>query len=555
MNWLHDLLTHPSAAQSIFVLCLTGATGMALARVRIAGVAVGIAGVLFAGLALGSLDLKLHSEVAAFAKELGLLLFVYTIGIELGPGFIQSLRRHGLILNSLAISVVVLGIGLTVLLGHWLDLPTPLAVGLLSGATTNTPALGAAQQTLHQLPGLGDEAMRLPGIGYALAYPMGVIGTIGALVLIRFMFRLSVEEETRRLQRQESCATPPIHRWNLRVTNPNLHQIPLAQIPSLDPNQVVISRILHDGKLSVATSATLLHTGDIITAVGPETALQSLRLAVGERTETDLYAMEGSIEARRIVVTHHAVAGRSLQSLNLTQDYGVNVTRVQRSGIELQPRASLLLQLGDILTVVGESRDLDRVAARIGNAPKALEHLNVLPFFIGIALGVLLGSIPFALPGLPAPVKLGLAGGPLLIGMILSHCVRTGPLVWYMPPNALTLLREAGIILFLACVGLQAGPGFLHALLEGHGLLWMLAGAAITLLPLLITATLGRLFFNLNYLTLCGTLAGSHTDPPALAYISSLTPSNGPAVAYATVYPLTMVLRIVSAQLLILFTM
>lgn len=553
MNWLHDLLTHPDAAQSIFVLCLTGAAGMALARIKIAGIAIGIAGVLFAGLAIGNFGIQLHPEVSTFAKELGLLLFVYTIGIELGPSFFTSLRRQGLTLNFLALLVVLGGIGLTLLFSHLLNLAIPLAVGLLTGATTNTPSLGAAQQALAQLPAITEETLRLPGIGYALAYPFGVIGIISTLVFLRLILRISIDDEARRLKAAETPEAPPIARWTLKVTNPNLHGLPLHQIPGLNPDQIVVSRILHQDRLAVALPTTTLHLGDLLTAVGPASALESLRLVLGEKTNTDLLAMPGPVEARRIVVTHPAVAGASLQSLNLTQHYGVNITRLHRSGIELQPRPGLPLQMGDILTAVGQAEDLDRVAARIGNSPKALEHLNILPFFIGIALGVLLGALPIALPGLPAPVKLGLAGGPLLVGMILSRFIRVGPFVWYMPPNANTLLREAGIILFLACVGLKAGPGFTEALFQGPGLLWMAVGAAITILPLLLAAAIGRFVFKLNYLTLCGALSGSLTDPPALAYANSLASSNGPAIAYATVYPLTMILRIVSAQLLILF--
>jgi putative transport protein len=553
MDWLTQLITHRDASQSILVLCLTGALGMALARVKVAGIPVGIAGVLFAGLLVGNMGVQLHPEVGAFAKELGLLLFVYTIGLELGPSFFNSLKRQGLRLNGLAVLVVAGGVATALALAAWMDWPVPLAVGLLTGATTNTPSLGAAQQALAQMPEAGPELLRLPGVGYALAYPLGVVGIITSLVLIRVFFRIQVAQEAAQLKAEDkSRQAPPISRWNILVRNPNMQDLPLAALPGLDNSGVVISRVLQDGQLAVALPSTRLHLGDVVLAVGPEAGLEALRLVLGERASTDLGSMRGPVEARRVLVTRAGVAGKSLQSLKLTQDYGVNVTRVHRSGIDLAPQPDLALQMGDQLTVVGQSGDLDRLAPVVGNSPKALEHLNILPFFVGIALGVLAGALPLAVPGLPVPVKLGLAGGPLLVGMILSRFIRVGPFVWYMPPNANILLREAGIVLFLACVGLSAGPGFVQALQQGQGWMWMLGGALITILPLALAALVGRLVMRLNYLTLCGVLSGSLTDPPALAYANSLADSNGASVAYATVYPLTMILRIVAAQMIIL---
>lgn len=555
MDWLNHLLLHPGAGQSILVLCLTGALGLALGRVKISGIPIGIAGVLFAGLLLGNTGIQLHPEVAMFARELGLLLFVYTIGLELGPSFLESLKRQGLQLNALAVLVVVGGVAMTLVLAGLLQIPMPLAVGLLTGATTNTPSLGAAQQALAQIPGIDASLLRLPLVGYALAYPLGVVGIITTLVLLRVLFRVHVEQEAERLKASDSTPTPTISRWNILVRNPNIQDIPISRLPGLENSGVVVSRILHEGRLALALPSTRLHPGDTVLAVGPEAGLEALRLVLGERASTDLHAMEGPVEARRVVVTQSGVAGKSLRSLNLTQDYGVNVTRIHRSGIDLAPQPGLALQMGDQLTVVGQAADLDRLAPVLGNSPKALEHLNILPFFTGIALGVIAGSIPFALPGLPAPFKLGLAGGPLLMGMLLSRFIRVGPLVWYMPPNANLLLREAGIVLFLSCVGIQAGPGFVDALQQGQGWVWMLAGAVITVVPLALAAAIGHFFLRLNFLTLCGVLSGSLTDPPALAYANSLSDSNGPAVAYATVYPLTMLLRITAAQILILLTL
>jgi putative transport protein len=553
MHWLIELVTKPEAAQTIFVLCVVGAVGMALSKIRIYGVTIGIAGVLFAGLFIGNLGVQLEPEASTFAKELGLLLFVYTIGIELGPGFLGSLKKNGLKLNALAMLVVLAGVGVTLALVHGLGLPLPLATGLLTGATTNTPSLGAAQQALLLVPGVNEESLRQPGVGYALAYPLAVVGIILTLVVLRIILRVSVTEEAARLKLADGPPATAISRWNIVVRNPNIRGVLVRDLPGLENSGVVISRVLQEGRVSVAMPNTALFEGDVIVAVGPKANLEKLRLALGERSDTDLRALTGPVEARRIVVTKGSVVGKSLQSLNLTLAYGVSITRLNRGGVDLQPQPGLSLQMGDLLTVVGETDDLQRVSRELGDSPKTLDHLNTLPFFVGIALGVLVGSIPIALPGLPAAVKLGLAGGPLIVGMLLSRLSRVGPFVWYMPPNAILLLREAGIILFLACVGLKAGPGFVEALVHGDGWIWMLSGVAITIIPLVLAAWVGRMVMKLNYLTLCGVLSGSMTDPPALAYTNSLSGSNGAAVAYATVYPLTMILRVIAAQMVILF--
>jgi putative transport protein len=555
MSWLTDLIYQPHASQSIFILCGVGALGMALARVKIAGVPVGIAGVLFAGLLAGNLGIHLRTEVTTFAKELGLLLFVYTVGLELGPGFLDSLKRQGLKLNALALIVIGGGIAVTLFLWKVLHLPLPLAAGLLTGATTNTPSLGAVQQALGQIPHISEEQLRQPTIGYVLAYPLAVVGIITSLVCIRVVLGIRVAEAAAQLQAEDQPTAPAILRRNLLVSHPGIQSLALRNIPGLESSGVIISRVYQNNKLLVATPDTLIGPGDVVLAVGVEPELQRLESVLGQRSELDLVAMKDSIVARRMVVTQGSVVGLSLGHLNLTQKHGVNVTRVQRGEIELQPIPSLALHMGDLLTIVGEDKDLVEVSNVLGNSPRALEHLETLPFFTGIAIGVLVGSIPLAIPGLPATVQLGLAGGPLLVGMALSHLSRIGPFVWYMPPNANKLLREAGIILFLACVGIHAGPGFTSSLLHGDGWLWMISGAAITLLPLALAAWIGHVWMKLNYLTLCGVLSGSMTDPPALAYTNTLSESNGPSVAYATVYPLAMMLRVIAAQCLILVGM
>jgi putative transport protein len=552
MEWMTELFTHPEAAQSIIILCLVAALGLALGRLQFKGVAVGIAGVLFVGLLAGHFGLKLDPGVSSFAKELGLILFVYTIGIQLGPSFFGSLKSQGLKLNTLAASVVLLGVLMTLLIAWIANLPLALATGLFTGAVTNTPALGAAQQALQLVPGIDTESLTQPGLGYAIAYPGGVIGIISTLVLLRIIWRISLPDEVSRYRETDAPKSPALERWNLRVKNPNLKGLRVDQIPGMDSLGVTVSRVLHQDTLQVATNEAVLDVGDVLLVVGPESELEKLRVVVGSRSSVDLFTLPGTVESTRIVVTQTEIVGQTLKQLSLPARYGVNVTRLLRGDLELVPRANLALQMGDLLTVVGTSQDIKIVSTLLGNSTKALQHLEIAPVFVGIALGILVGSIPFHFPALPAAVKLGLAGGPLIVGMLLSRIGKIGPLVWYMPPNANALLREAGIILFLACVGLKSGTDFFHALSTAQGWLWMLCAAAITVVPLLIVGFVGRLWMKCNFLTLTGVLAGSMTDPPALAYANSLSDSNGASVAYATVYPLTMILRVIAAQLLIL---
>jgi putative transport protein len=550
MEWIIQLFTVESVARTVILLGLAGAAGTALGKIRIFGVSLGVAGVLFVGLLLGYLKLTIDHHVLEFVREFGLIIFVYTLGLQIGPGFFGSLRSRGLMLNAFAAAIVLLGAALAV---GWIAsgrVELPAGVGLLSGATTNTPSLAAAQQALKQI-GAPDEASAVQGLAYALAYPFGILGIILTMLLVRLVFRVDVRAEVAAAEKAQQPAGPKPATRNFEVRNPNLVGRALGKVPGLANSGVVVSRVSRGGVVDVAKPDTLLRQGDILHAVGPEEGLDELRVVVGADAHVDLKAMPGSVTNRRLIVTHSSVFGRELAEVDVFSEHEVVVTRVTRGGIEFTPLPGLRLQFGDVLMVVGEAPQIDAVAAAVGNSNKALNSPQPIPFFLGIALGVIVGSIPFALPGLPAAVKLGLAGGPLVVAILLSRVANTGPLVWYLPTNANLMLREVGITLFLAAVGLKSGDKFVEVLLGGNGLAWLGFGAVITAVPLLVVGFLARAWKKLNYAELCGLLAGSMTDPPALAFAQQTTGSDAPAVAYATVYPLVMLLRVFSAQLVV----
>ena len=553
MNWFLELLHQDSVAHSIAALGAVIAAGLALGHIRIFGVSLGVAGVLFSGLLAAHLGLKVNSAVLEFTRELGLGFFVFTIGLQLGPGFFASLRRQGLALNLMAASVVLLGAGLVLLLPRLAGIPLPAAVGIFSGATTNTPSLAAAGQALRQMPDASDAMLKLPDVAYAVTYPFGILGTILAMLAIRRFFRVDLESEKRALRADRAAEQRPIETLALRVTNPNLAGVPIARIPALRESEVVVSRLSREGTVRVATPDTPLALGDELLLVGSPAGLESLRVVIGETSSADLRSAPGNVDVRRVLVTRRTSLGKSVDELDLGRRYGVNVTRIARGDQQFTPTSSLRLQFADTVTLVGPEAQLAQAEAVLGNSPKELNQPNLVAVFVGILLGVLLGTMPLFVPGLPAPVKLGLAGGPLIVAILLGRLGHWGPLVWYMPPNANYMLREIGIALFLAAVGLKSGDSFWPLLSEGDGLRWMLAGAVVTVVPLLLVAFAARAIWKLNYVQLCGLLAGSMTDPPALAFANTLAGSEDVAIAYVTVYPLTMLLRVFAAQWMILF--
>lgn len=581
MSWLTELFSrdaahgHVAVAQAILLLSLVAAIGHFLGSFRLRGVGLGVAGVLFSGLLFGHLGFKLAPDVLQFVREFGLILFVYTIGMQVGPGFVASLRRHGLPLNLMAAGIVLLGVVVTLIVVFVLKIDMTVAVGLFSGGTTNTPALGAAQQALQNMPsdtlqavagripelkdlatdaaGARDALFKRPGLGYAVAYPFGILGIILAMGLLRAVFRINPKEEAAqfaKLMRSDEAAVTTL---NLVVQNANLNGMKIADIPGLSASGVVVSRIRKGTEVDNATPDTVLHAGDVILLVGPADKIRQMQIIIGSPTETDLKALPSRLTTRRVVVTQKEILGKSLDELNLHALYDVTITRISRAEIEFTPNPGFRLQFADTLLLVGEPDAIEKAAKVLGNSPKQLNHPQIMPIFVGIALGVLVGSWPFTIGSMPAAVKLGLAGGPLLVAILLSRLGRLGPLIYYMPLSANFMLREVGITLFLACVGIKAGDEFVATLTKGPGLYWMGCAAAITLLPLLVVGLVARIVYRLNYMTLCGVLAGSMTDPPALAFANSVTSSDAPSISYATVYPLTMLLRVVAAQLLVLF--
>jgi len=546
-------------AWAVLVLCAVAILGLAIAGIKVRGVGIGIAGVLFAGILVGHMGFGINHDIMDFVREFGLILFVFTIGLQLGPSFFASMRNDGFKLNLLAASIILLGTGATIGVAFFAGVDGGAAAGLFSGATTNTPSLGAAQQTLSVLaaqPGsaLTAERAALPALAYAVGYPVGVFGIIGMMLFFRTIFRVDPVKEAEEFRAAQRKGIEPLVRMNLVVENPNLDGIEIGNIPGRRETGVRVSRVKRDGadEVELATDQTVLHTGDRILAVGAQRQLEAFRVVVGRETGEDLMRVPGRVAFRRVVVTHKEVLGKTISELGLESLYGVTVTRVLRADVEMTAVPDLRLQFGDFLHVVGDEENIARASAVLGNSLQALNETRFIPVFLGILLGVAAGLAPLHLPGLPVPVRLGLAGGPLVLAILLGRLGRLGPLVWYMPANANTALREMGIVLFLACVGLKAGEKFVPTLLSHDGLLWFGGACVITLVPLLVVGLFARLVLRVNFIALCGLLAGSMTDPPALAFANAISRSDAPSVAYATVYPLTMLLRIMSAQLLVL---
>lgn len=555
MEWITKMAEVNAVAWAVLVLSLTGALGLLIASVKVRGVGLGIAGVLFAGIILGHFGLHIEKEILEFVREFGLILFVFTIGLQLGPGFFASLRRQGLKLNALALSVVVLGVITTLLfVNKVMGIDLVASLGLFSGATTNTPSLGATQQTLKSLGEAFADKATLPALAYAVAYPGGVFGIIFVLLLLRFGFRVNPEQEADAYRNEQRKGIDPLERMNLRVSNANLEGLAIGEIPGRKEITVVVSRIKRagDSEVQTATDHTVLHQGDIILAVGSKKNLEKFRVIVGMESDVNLSKAPGRVITRKIVVTRNDVLGKTIDQLGLDERFSVTVTRVSRAEIEMTALPELALQFGDVVQLVGEEEAIAKATKELGNSVRALNETNFVPIFVGIALGVLLGMVPFHFQGIPVPVKLGIAGGPLIVAILLSRIGRIGPMVWYMPANANLAFRELGIVLFLACVGIKAGEHFFEKVFTHEGLLWLAGGFAITVLPLLIVGIVARALLKLNFTAISGLLAGSMTDPPALAFANAVCKSDAPSVAYATVYPLTMLLRIVSVQILVL---
>lgn len=507
-------------ALTVSILALVAVVGLFIGNVKFRGVGLGIGGVLFGGIIVGHFvsqaGMTLSSDMLHVIQEFGLILFVYTIGIQVGPGFFASLRVSGLRLNLFAVLIVIIGGLVTAILHKLFDIPLPVVLGIFSGAVTNTPALGAGQQILRDL-GTPMAMVDQMGMSYAMAYPFGICGILFTMWMLRVIFRVNVETEAQQHESTRTNGGALIRTINIRVENPNLHNLAIKDVPILNGDKVICSRLKREETLKVPSPETVIQLGDLLHLVGQPADLHNAQLVIGQEVDTSLSTKGTDLRVARVVVTNENVLGKRIRDLHFKERYDVVISRLNRAGVELVASSDISLQFGDILNLVGRPSAIDAVANVLGNAQQKLQQVQMLPVFIGIGLGVLLGSIPVFVPGFPAALKLGLAGGPLIMALILGRIGSIGKLYWFMPPSANLALRELGIVLFLSVVGLKSGGDFIHTLVDGEGLSWIGYGALITAVPLITVGILARMLAKMNYLTMCGMLAGSMTDPPALA--------------------------------------
>ncbi|MDR3340427.1 MAG: putative transporter [Candidatus Symbiothrix sp.] len=555
MDWLLELFNGEGVAHTVLLFAFVIAAGIGLGKIKIFGISLGITFVLFVGILVAHLGFKINPEILHFMREFGLILFVYSVGLQVGPGFFSSFKKGGITLNMLAMAVVFLGVTITVIIHFITGIPMQTMVGVMSGAVTNTPGLGAAQQAFADIKGVGDPSIAM---GYAVAYPLAVIGIIFSILLIKYLFRVNPDRETEDLNKLVGNNDDNIKLVSLVISNPAIFGKNIVDIHRLLDRRFVVSRVLHanNDKIEIASSHTILNGNDRVYVATTPTNMETVVAFLGKQIEMgqdEWDMLDSHLVSRRILITKSSINGRPIRQLNLRNNFGVNITRVNRSGVDLIAEPTLNLQVGDRVTIVGDENAIKSVEKVLGNQMKRLNEPNLIPIFIGIFLGILLGSIPFVFPGIPQPVKLGLAGGPLIVAILVSIFGPKYHLVTYTTMSANLMLREIGICLFLACVGIDAGGNFVNTIVNGGGLLWVGYGVMITVIPLLFVGIIGRWIFKLNYYSIMGLLAGSTTDPPALAYSNTTAGNDAPAVSYATVYPLTMFLRVLAAQLLILF--
>ena len=557
MTWIENLLFTPSSvAHTVLLYAFVIAAGVYLGKMKIFGISLGVTFVLFVGLLAGHFGFVGEANIMHFMQEFGLILFVYSIGLQVGPGFFSSFKKGGMTLNLLATGMVLLNVAVACTIYFLANgsVETPIMVGILSGAVTNTPGLGAAQQTLAQLhfDGKLDVVPEIAS-GYAAAYPLGVLGIILSMLIIRAIFKVKLDKESRQIEEETAASVLKPHLVTYKVENQLIFGKPLDELMKLIDRNFVISRIKKsNNEVIIPQSSTIIEQGDLLLIVLSIQDEDALKAFIGSTVEMDWEAIHAPVVSRRILVTKSEFNGRTIGSLRLPMGYRLNATRVNRAGVDLLANPNLTLQMGDRLTVVGKLEDINRLAERLGNSMKRLNEPNMITLFVGIFLGIILGSIPLAIPGMSSSMKLGLAGGPLVVAILIGRFGYKMKLVTYTSTSASLMLREIGICLFLASVGITAGGTFAETVFSGDGLLWVLWGFLITIIPLLIIGSIARGYYKINYFTLIGLIAGSNTDPPALAYANKTTSTDAPAVAYSTVYPLTMFLRVLTAQLLIL---
>lgn len=557
MDWLINLFVDTESVAHIALLyAIVIAVGVLLGKIKVGGISLGVTFVLFAGIVAGHLGLTAPTNILTFLQDFGLILFVFMIGLQVGPGFFESFRKGGVTLNILATATILLNIGV-MFACYFIFFDTsnpvnlPMMVGTLYGAVTNTPGLGAATEALDSVFPKGQAP--LIASGYACAYPLGVLGIIGATILLRYICHVKLENEEEQLDKdaEEDAHVKP-HNMHLRVTNSYLAGRTIGQIHDFLNRDFVCSRVLHDGHVSIPNSKTILELGDLVFIVCAEADAEAIIAFIGPEEQVEWEKQDQPLVSRRVVVTRPSINGKTLGQMHFSTIYGVNVTRVTRQGMDLFANPHLALQVGDRVMVVGPENLVNRVSSVLGNSIKRLESPNIATIFIGIIVGIIFGSLPFAVPGMPMPLKLGIAGGPLVIAILIGRYGYKVHLVTYTTTSANTMLREIGLVLFLASVGIKAGADFWETVVQGDGLKYVYTGFLITVIPIFIVGTIARLKYKFNYFTIMGMIAGTYTDPPALAYANQSCSKEAPAVGYSTVYPLSMFLRIFTAQLIIL---
>lgn len=558
MEWLINLFTATdSVAHIVLLYAIVIAVGVYLGKIKIGGISLGVTFVLFAGIAAGHIGFTATPSVLSFLQEFGLILFVFMIGLQVGPGFFESFKRGGITLNALSTTVIILNIAV-MFACYYVFFDTsnpnnlPMMVGTLYGAVTNPPGLGAANEALVSVFKDGN----IPQIasGYACAYPLGVLGIIGATIALRYICKISIDKEEEKLDEEENenGAVKP-HFMNIEITNSYLEGKTIAQVHNFLNRDFVCSRLLHDGHVITPTGSTVFHIGDRVFIVCAENDAEAIIAFIGPEIEVDWKKQDEPMVSKRIVITRPSINGKTLGQMHFSSAYGVNVTRITRHGMDLFASSNLSLQVGDRIMVVGPEGAVNRVASVMGNSVKRLNAPNIATIFVGIFVGILFGSIPVAFPGIPVPIKLGIAGGPLIIAILIGRFGYKAHLVTYTTTSANMMLREIGLVLFLASVGIKAGDGFVETIVQGDGIKYVYTGFLITIIPILIVGTIARLKYKLNYFTIMGMIAGTYTDPPALAYANATCSKEAPAVGYSTVYPLSMFLRIFTAQIIVLF--
>ena len=556
-QWLNDLFTTTdSVAHIVLLYAIVIAIGVYLGKIKVFGISLGVTFVLFAGIVAGHFGFTAPTSILTFVQDFGLILFVFMIGLQVGPGFFESFGTAGIKLNGLATSAILLNI-VVMFACYYIFFDTsntanlPMMVGTLYGAVTNTPGLGAANEALSTVFPNGAPQI---ASAYACAYPLGVLGIIGATILIRYICKVKLEKEEADLEAmEETNANKKPYKMHLEVTNKYLEGKTLLQVHDFLNRDFVVSRLVHKGDVCIPNRDTIFHVGDQMLIVCAEADYEAIVAFIGPKIDVDFEQQDQPMVCKRVLITNPKINGKTLASMHFSSVHGVNVTRVTRHGMDLFASAGLPLQVGDKIMVVGPEDAVDRVANKMGNSTRRLNAPNIATIFVGIFLGLLFGSFPLAIPGMPVPVKLGLAGGPLIIAILIGRYGYKIRLVTYTTTSANMMLREIGLVLFLASVGIKAGAGFFETVIQGDGLLYVLTGFLITIIPILIIGPIARMRYKFNYFIIAGMIAGTYTDPPALAYANSICSKEAPALGYSTVYPLSMFLRIFTAQIIVLF--